>query len=222
MLNLHPLECTLKGYDHISDLLLAKYWVITGCKYAECSSFSAVHINSIEGWCNISFGNYSANPLYYAKNLYLNRELVAELIIPEGVTSIGDYAFSGCTQLSSITIPGSVLSIGSNAFTTTPKKTIWLTNTPPTGYANAKGNINYVANDQYTSLSNVKVYPYLSSMFEVDGVKYVPVSPSERTCHAIDCAYDSTAEIINVGETTSFKGVAMKVTEVMPDRKSVV
>lgn len=138
------------------------------------------------------------------------------MIIPEGVTSIGDYAFSGCTQLSSITIPGSVLSIGSNAFTTTPKKTIWLTNTPPTGYANAKGSINYVANNQYTSLSNTKVYPYLSSMFEVDGVKYVPVSPSERTCHAIDCAYDSTAEIINVGETTSFKGVAMKVTEVMP------
>ena len=25
MLNLHLLECTLKGYDHISDLLLAKY-----------------------------------------------------------------------------------------------------------------------------------------------------------------------------------------------------
>ena len=33
MLNLHLLECTFKGYDHISDLLLAKYWVITGCKY---------------------------------------------------------------------------------------------------------------------------------------------------------------------------------------------
>lgn len=164
---------------------------------------------------------------------------IESVIIPESVTSIGDYAFSGCGQLSSITIPSrvtsignsafkgcirllsvtignSVLSIGSNAFTTTPKKTIWLTNTPPTGYTNAKGSINYVANDQYTSLSNTKVYPYLSSMFEVDGVKYVPVSPSERTCHAIDCAYDSTAEIINVGETTSFKGVAMKVTEVMP------
>jgi len=25
MLNLHLLECALKGYDHISDLLLAKY-----------------------------------------------------------------------------------------------------------------------------------------------------------------------------------------------------
>ncbi len=164
---------------------------------------------------------------------------IESVIIPESVTSIGDYAFSGCGQLSSITIPSrvtsignsafkgcirllsviignSVLSIGSNAFTTTPKKTIWLTNTPPMGYANAKGRINYVANDLYTSLSDVKVYPFLSSMFEVDGVKYVPVSPSERTCHAIDCAYDGTATTINVGETASFKGVAMKITEVMP------
>ena len=29
------LECTVKDYDHISDLLLAKYWVITGCKYID-------------------------------------------------------------------------------------------------------------------------------------------------------------------------------------------
>ena len=51
------------------------------------------------------------------------------------------------------------------------------------------GGIHYVANDLYTGLSNKKVYPYLSSIFEVDGIKYVPVSPSERTCDAIDCIY---------------------------------
>ena len=46
MLNLHLLECTLKGYDHISDLLLAKYWVITGCKYYGCKSLSNVTIGN--------------------------------------------------------------------------------------------------------------------------------------------------------------------------------
>ena len=46
MLNLHLLECTLKGYDHISDLLLAKYWVITGCKYYGCISLREIIVEN--------------------------------------------------------------------------------------------------------------------------------------------------------------------------------
>ena len=146
---------------------------------------------------------------------FYNKDMLSSVKIGGKVTAITDYAFYDCDNIPSLTIHSGVLSIGNKAFDI-PKKVIWLTNTPPTGYANAKGSINYVANDQYTSLSNTKVYPYLSSMFEVDGVKYVPVSPSERTCHAIDCTYDDAVTTINVGETTSFKGVAMKVTEVLP------
>lgn len=41
---------------------------------------------------------------------------IRNVIIPDGVTSIGDSAFSSCTSLTSITIPDSVTSIGSSAF----------------------------------------------------------------------------------------------------------
>ena len=37
-------------------------------------------------------------------------------MIPDGVASIGNYAFSGCTSLTSITIPDGVTSIGEAAF----------------------------------------------------------------------------------------------------------
>lgn len=37
-------------------------------------------------------------------------------VIPDGVTSIGDAAFSGCSNLASIDFPNSVTSIGKNAF----------------------------------------------------------------------------------------------------------
>ncbi len=37
-------------------------------------------------------------------------------VIPNSVTSIGNYAFSGCTSLTSVTIPNSVTSIGSSTF----------------------------------------------------------------------------------------------------------
>ena len=41
---------------------------------------------------------------------------IIKCTIENGVTSIGDYAFSYCTKLTSITIPNSVTSIGSHAF----------------------------------------------------------------------------------------------------------
>ena len=137
------------------------------------------------------------------------------------VTSIGEYLFFSCLNLQSVTIGSGVSSIGNDAFPSASSssrvaKVIWLTNTPPTGYSIVNGRINYVANDQYSSLSNVKIYPYLSSMFEVDGVKYVPVSTSERTCDAIDCTYDRTAKVINVNKTVSFRGIAMTVRGIMP------
>ena len=99
-----------------------------------------------------------------------------------------------------------------------PNKTkiIWLTNTPPAGYRNVEGSIHYVANDLYTSLSNKKVYPYLSSIFEVDGIKYVPVSPSERTCDAIDCAYTGEPYEVKINKKVNYKGVDMTVREINP------
>jgi hypothetical protein len=45
--------------------------------------------------------------------------------IPDSVTSIGSYAFSGCTSLTSIIIPDSVTSIGNYAFSNCTSLTIY-------------------------------------------------------------------------------------------------
>ncbi len=84
--------------------------------FSGCSGLTKVNVSNILFWLNITFGNSAANPLYYAHNLYLNGTLVTDLIILDSVTSIGEYAFSGCSGLTSIAIPNGVTSIGEAAF----------------------------------------------------------------------------------------------------------
>ena len=81
-----------------------------------CTGLTAVYISDLSAWCNIKFGNSGSNPLYYAKNLYVNNELVTNLVIPADLTTIGQYAFYNCTSLTSVEISDSISSIGQYAF----------------------------------------------------------------------------------------------------------
>ena len=71
-----------------------------------------MYISDIASWCSVKF---NSNPLYYAHNLYLNGELVTELVIPDGVYSISYYAFNNCS-LTGVEIPSSVTYINSYSF----------------------------------------------------------------------------------------------------------
>ncbi len=47
---------------------------------------------------------------------YTEEPGVTEVVIPEGVTSIGAEAFEACGNLTNVTIPDGVASIGDSAF----------------------------------------------------------------------------------------------------------
>ena len=105
------------GCDAIQSITIPKNVSSIGsAAFSGCSTLENVYITDIANWCNISFGDGYANPLFCADNLYLDGELTTKLVIPDGVTSIGSYAFFGCSALTSITIPDSVTSIGASAF----------------------------------------------------------------------------------------------------------
>ena len=81
-----------------------------------CDNLEAVHISDLSAWCRIDFDDDSANPVHFAHNLYLNGELVTDLVIPDGITEVKDYAFIYCSGLTSVIIPEGVTSIGNSAF----------------------------------------------------------------------------------------------------------
>ena len=142
---------------------------------------------------------------------------LTSVTIPNSVTSIGNNAFDWCSGLTSVIIGSGVTSIGNSAFSGNLKKTIWLTNTPPSGYSNAAGAVNYVSNGQFSFNDKLTYqYQFLSSYFDVDGIRYVPISPSERTCDAIDCVYNESAANTKIGPSVTFKGVTMTVKNIQP------
>ena len=81
-----------------------------------CSGLKGVNISDIASWCGISFSNEESNPFYISKHLYVNGSEIHDLLIPKSVSSIGDFAFYGCSSLKSIHIQGSVSSVGTQAF----------------------------------------------------------------------------------------------------------
>ena len=86
--------------------------------FSGCSNLTEVHISSIEAWLDIEFDTryFTSNPLYYAHNLYLNGELVTELVIPDGVTEIKQITFSGLACIKKLTLGKGLRKIDSGAF----------------------------------------------------------------------------------------------------------
>ena len=113
-----------KGCTKLANITLPKNISSIGASaFSDCTNLIGVYITDISAWCAISFESEDtlymtcqSNPLYYAKNLYLNGNLVTDLVIPQGVSQIGNYAFLGCTSIVSVTISDSVTIIGASAF----------------------------------------------------------------------------------------------------------
>lgn len=193
-------ESCFRGMTSLKEVILGEEVTKIGDNAFEgCSGFTSINIpNSVTSIGSNAFSVCSG---------------LTSITIPNSVTFIGDYAFA-IENLGSVIIGSGVKSIGSWVFgppNSNTKKVIWLPNTPPEGYSSGAGTINYVPNSNYTSLNNKIIYPFLSSYFEVDGIRYVPISPSERTCDAIDCVYDESSKSTRLTSTINYKGITMSV-----------
>lgn len=95
-----------------------------------CPALTKVSVDNISDWCGMGFNDLTASPLAVnlvrdANNgvitgntgsLYVNGEKLTELVVPDDVEIINDYAFYAFDELASIDFGKGLKSIGNSAF----------------------------------------------------------------------------------------------------------
>ena len=145
-------EYTFYSFENIKNVYInPSLTEILRYVFLDSTEIENVYYNgTLEEWCNVYFHNGYSNPMIYAENLYLkngndNYEIITELVIPNTITEIKDFAFynlkninevifeepcqvnrigwsafNGCEQLEYIDIPQTVTNIDSYAFAYCP------------------------------------------------------------------------------------------------------
>ncbi|MCD8373197.1 MAG: leucine-rich repeat domain-containing protein [Clostridia bacterium] len=83
--------------------------------FSGCTWITTVDISDLASWSMATFENAYSNPLAYG-DLYVDGVVLTELVIPDTVTYISDYAFYNCDKVVSLTISANAETIGSYAF----------------------------------------------------------------------------------------------------------
>lgn len=123
--------CTFQGAVALQTISLPKGLVSIGnYAFEETLRITDLYFRgTLEEYLNVKYGSYNSHPFGLGieasilgtdelrSNLYIGDKLVTEVVLPESVTAIPDYAFYRCNDIAKIDLTSSVLkSIGARAF----------------------------------------------------------------------------------------------------------
>ena len=81
-----------------------------------CGALARVDISDLTAWCVVDFDGARANPLPWAKHLFLNGEELTNLTFPKEQSDVKPFTFYNCLSLKQVVIPNHVKSVGASAF----------------------------------------------------------------------------------------------------------
>ena len=110
--------CAFRNCSSLTSVQVGKgMQEIGGGAFQDCKNIGIVDYASMESLCSIKYQDTDSNPLLWSHHLTINGKTINDIVIPNTVTSIGDYAFLGWgDDFTSISIPESITKIGKSAF----------------------------------------------------------------------------------------------------------
>lgn len=111
-------SCTFDEKNTLKAVSIGDSVTQIPCDAFKGDQITEVNFASLESLCKIKFGNKYSNPMSggTARLVYIDKEKVTNITLPNTLTSIGDFTFVHYRDLTSVTIPQSVTSIGESAF----------------------------------------------------------------------------------------------------------
>ena len=106
-------NCAFECCSSLTEIMIPSSVISIECKFGDCINMTSIDVAK----SNTSYCSYDG--CLYNKEMteFVNCPgAKTSIIIPEGVTSIGEGAFDWCGNLTSITIPEGIISIGAFAF----------------------------------------------------------------------------------------------------------
>ena len=133
---------------------------------------------------------------------FANCSSLTSITIPEGVTSIGLEAFKGCKSLTSISIPESVTKIGSSAFTNCSSLTSITIPNGVTSIGDEKDRLNG-RDGTFAGCTNLKTIVIPNSVtyigrFSFEGTSLTSVSIPESMTEIGDCAFANCSSLTSI------------------------
>lgn len=103
------------GCESITSVTISESVKSIGHSAFACVNLKDLYINDLKSWCEVSL-LYGSNPMSHVDNVYANGEKITNLVIPDGVTSIGSFCFGLCDNIETVTFADSVTRIEPYAF----------------------------------------------------------------------------------------------------------
>ena len=146
---------------------------------------------------------------------------IKEIVVEDGVTSIGDSAFSNCTSLTSVAIPDSVTSIGGEAFS-------YCTSLTSVAIPDSVTSIGEGAFSYCTSLTSVAIPDSVTSIADYafyDCTSLTSVAIPDRVTSIGECAFSYCTSLesitipygVTIIEEYTFSGCFSLTTVTIPD-----